>query len=162
MSNNTLQNLQHGKDEGVSFSDTKKFITVRVNNQLFAISAMDVDDVILPQKITPVPLVSSEVIGLLNLRGRVVTVIDLRVKMGMPPSENRLNHKSIVIEYHDNLYSFVVDDVTGVCDIPVLEIEHNPENLSMDWKKYCSGVYKTEKELMVILNIDGLLGIKDN
>lgn len=139
-------------------NNTEKFVTIKICNQLFCLSAMTVKDVLLAQSITYVPLVSKEVMGLLNLRGRIVTVIDLRVKMGMEPSENRLNHKSLVVEHDDNLYSFVVDEVTGVHDISLNEIEHNPENLSEGWKKYCSGIYKLEKELMVILNVDGLLG----
>lgn len=136
---------------------TKQFVTMRINGQLFAIAAILVEDVLLPQKITPIPLASVEILGLLNLRGRVVTAIDLRVKMGMEPSEKRLENKSVVVIYHDNLYSFVIDDVTGVYDIPVKEIEHNPDNLSEEWKEYCSGIYKLKNELMVILNIEGLL-----
>jgi len=148
-------------DRGVeSLSRAKeinKFVTVKINNQIFAVSALGVEDVLLPQKITPVPLVSSDIVGLLNLRGRVVTAIDLRVKMGMPPAEGRMNNKSIVIEFEDNLYSFIVDEVTGVCDIPTSEIEHVPENLSESWKEYCIGIFKLEKELMVIVNIESLL-----
>lgn len=140
-----------------SANETGKFVTIRICKQLFGFSATEVKDILLPQNVTTVPLVSSEVLGLLNLRGRIVTVIDLRVKMGMEPSENRKSHKSLVVEYHDNLYSFVVDEVTGVYDINLSEIEHNPENLSEEWKGYCSGIYKLEKELMVILNVDGLL-----
>ena len=152
---------KNGIDGSVT-GDTSKFVTVRINNQLFAISAMDVEDVLLPQKITPVPLVPSEIIGLLNLRGRVVTAIDLRVKMGMQPSEGRLENKSIVVDYQGNSYSFVVDEVTGVCDIPNLEIEQTPDNLSEQWKEYCVGIYKLENELMVILNIEGLLHLEQN
>ena len=149
--------IENSVDTTAHSKATNKFVTVRVNNQIVAVSALSVEDVLLPQKITPVPLVSSDIVGLLNLRGRVVTAIDLRVKLGMSPAEGRMNNKSIVIEYQDNLYSFVVDEVTGVCDIPTAEIEHLPDNLSESWKEYCIGIYKLKKELMVILNIESLL-----
>jgi purine-binding chemotaxis protein CheW len=136
---------------------TEKFVTVRIGGHLFAVNALTVEDVLLPHKITSVPLVPKEIIGLLNLRGRIVTAIDLRIKMGMESSATRLENKSIVVKYQNNLYSLVVDEVTGVCDIPLAEIEHTPENLSEGWKEHCLGIYKLENELMVILNIDGLL-----
>jgi purine-binding chemotaxis protein CheW len=141
----------------INAKGVNKFVTVKVNNQVIAVSALVVKDVLLPQKITPVPLVSADIVGLLNLRGRVVTAVDLRIKMGMPPADDRVHNKSIVIEFEDNLYSFIVDDVTGVCDIPTDEIESVPDNLSEVWKEYCIGIYKLEKELMVIINIESLL-----
>jgi purine-binding chemotaxis protein CheW len=137
--------------------EINKFVTIRVNKQVFAVSALGVEDILLPQKITPVPLASMDIVGLLNLRGRVVTAVDMRVKMGMPLSDNRMNSKSIVVDYEDNLYSFIVDEVTGVCDIPTSEIDHLPDHLSENWKDFCLGIYKLEKELMVIINIDSLL-----
>lgn len=143
--------------KNISQGHVEKFVTVRVGGHLFAVNAMVVEDVLLPQRITTVPLVSREIIGLLNLRGRIVTAIDLRVKMGMEPMESRLNNKSIVVRYEGNLYSLMVDEVTGVCDIPTDEIERNPENLSEEWKEHCIGIYKLENELMVILNVEGLL-----
>ncbi len=77
--------------------------------------------------------------------------------MGMEPLETRMNNKSIVVTYENNLYSLVVDEVTGVYDIPITEIEHTPENLSDEWQENCLGIYKMESELMVIINVDGLL-----
>ncbi len=133
---------------------TEKFVAIRIGGQLFALSAIAVEDVLMPQKITPVPLAPDAIVGLFNLRGRIVTAIDLRVKMGMEPGSR--TGKSIVVSYQDNLYGFIVDEVTGVYDVTLSEIEHNPENLSEKWKEYCLGIYKTETELMVILNIEGL------
>lgn len=149
-------------DQNEITGKTGKFVTVRIGEHLFAVNAVDVEDVLLPQKITKIPLVPKEIIGLLNLRGRIVTAIDLRVKMGMEELKTRMENKSIVVNYHNNLYSLVVDEVTGVCDIPIEEIEHTPENLSQEWKEHCMGIYKLENELMVILNIDGLLHQKRN
>ena len=156
----TDMNIKVNDPQNNMLNTTTKFVTVKIGNQSFAISAMVVEDVLLPQKITTIPMAAPYIIGLLNLRGRVVTAIDLRVRMGMEVSENRMNNKSIVVEFEHNLYSFVVDEVTGVYDIPLAEVEHNPDNLSEEWKEYCTGIYKLEDELMVILNVNGILDQK--
>ncbi len=133
-----------------------KYVTFRINQQLFALPAFEVKDILPLPKITPIPLATPEIAGLFNLRGNIVTAIDLREKMGMETATAPVNYKSIVISYGNDLYSFLADEIDKIYDIPTSQIEHNPDNLSAKWQEYCLGIYKLEQELMVILNIEGL------
>ena len=139
-----------------------KYLMIRLQGQLFGIKVDHVEDVLSPQAISPVPLSPPEVMGLLNLRGRVVTAIDIGVKLGMAATEKKAEYRSVVVEYKDNLYSFVVDEVSEVIAISQEKIAHVPDNLSEAWKDVSSGVYSLEKDLMVILEVDHILYMPDD
>ena len=140
----------------VSAKDLEKFIIIRLDGKPFGVVVDNIEDILLPQKITPIPLAPREVMGALNLRGRIVTAINMRVRLGMEDIGLRKNddgehdYRCIVVQYKDGLYSLIVDEVNEVIDISKKQIEQNPENLSPDWKKISSGVYAMEKEIMII------------
>jgi purine-binding chemotaxis protein CheW len=139
--------------------DSKKYVIMQVSNQLFGIAVESVGDILSPRKITPVPLATKEVMGLLNLRGRIVTAINLRKKLEISNEDQNLNgeYRSVVAEYNGNLYSLVVDKVSEVMNISDKNIAHNPENLSSIWKSVSRGVFSMKKELIVILDVEKLL-----
>lgn len=144
-----------------SEADKDKYLMMRLKGQLFGMKVDHVEDVLSPQKISSIPLSSPDIMGLLNLRGRVVTVVDISVKLGLPPSEKKSKYRSVVVEYKGELYSFVVDEVSEVIAISQDKIAHVPDNLSEEWKEASSGVFSLEKDLMVILDVDKLLYIPD-
>lgn len=134
-----------------------EFVTMQIAGQLFGISVHMVQDVLAPQKISFIPLAPPEVAGSLNLRGRIVTAIDIRVLLGLPPLEDRTECRSIVIGYKEDLYSFIVDKVGDVLSIPLTSLSHNPENLSPSWQNVSMGVYPMKDTLLVILDVEKLL-----
>ncbi len=141
-----------------SLDEINKYLVIRLDGQLFGMRVETIEDILSPQKISPIPLAPPEVVGSLNLRGRVVTVIDLRVKLGMEYNRNdNVPHRSVVVDSKGHLYSFIVDEVSEVMDIDSSKIAHNPENLSEEWQSASSGVFSLDNELMVILDVTKLL-----
>src|SRR4051812_21507078 len=92
------------------------YVTMGIDRQMFGIEVKHVRDVLRHQKVTPIPLSPPEVAGSLNLRGRIVTVIDLRRHLDLPPKENygRAGCTFVVIDYKGELYSLMVDSVGEV------------------------------------------------
>lgn len=144
--------------ENLDTAATKEFVTIMVADQLCGIDVLKVQDVLGPQKITPVPLADTEVAGLLNLRGRIVTAIDLRGRLGLearnPEDGDSMN---VVVEHDGELYSLIIDSVGEVLRLPADELERNPATLDPLWRKYSEGVYRLKEGLLVVLNGESLL-----
>ena len=138
-------------------SDAQMYVTMRLNGQLFGIAVRNVRDVLRQQKITPIPLASEEVAGSLNLRGRIVTVINLRRRLRLPDFENGEKNMFIVVEHRGELYSLMVDSVGEVMTVDEHSIEHSPNNLSGSWKDVTMGIVKLSGELLVIMDIHKIL-----
>lgn len=141
---------------------TQEFVTVRIDDQLLGISVYYVQDVLAPCKVITIPLSPPEVVGSLNLRGRIVTAIDLRVRLGMQPLPDRENRKSIVVECRGVLYSLVVDSVGDVLTLPMAEICENPNNMTPKWREVSKGVFSLENDLLVILDVEMLLNFSSH
>ena len=136
---------------------TREFVTIMLGKQLCGIDVLKVQDVLGPQKITPVPLAPPEVSGLLNLRGRIVTAIDLRRRLGLEERGGDDKGMSVVVEHNGELYSLTVDSVGEVLRFPVDAFERNPATLDAQWRRFSEGVYRLNEGLLVVLNDDGLL-----
>jgi len=135
------------------------YVTMCIEGQMFGIEVKHVRDVLLEQKVTPIPLAPPEVAGSLNLRGRIVTVINLRNRLKLPPREEGKPNSFVVVEFKGELYSLMVDSVTEVITAAPEKIEKTPANLNECWKDIASGIYKREHELLVLVDIQTLLQI---
>ena len=109
MSNAKLP-VKKGKSEEPS-SGNMDFVTMTIANQLFGIPVLQVQDVLGHQRITRIPLAPPEVAGSLNLRGRIVTAIDVRLRLGLPGRQKDKPEMSIVVDLRGELYSLIVDAV---------------------------------------------------
>ena len=138
-------------------AQTREFVTIMLGSQLCGIDVLKVQDVLGPQKITPVPLAPPEVSGLLNLRGRIVTAIDLRRRLGLEKRAEGDEGMSVVVEHGGELYSLTVDSVGEVLRFPADEFERNPATLDAQWRQFSEGVYRLNAGLLVVLNDDSLL-----
>lgn len=139
---------------------SQSFVTMRVAGQLFGASVMVVQDVLRAQTIAPVPLAPREVSGSLNLRGRIVTVINVRTRLGVEPFSDPSTAMHVVVEYQDELYSLMVDAVGDVLNLPLAQIEKVPANLEPLWKDVAAGVHRLDSELIVLLDIQSILTFK--
>lgn len=137
--------------------ETREFVTLMVGDQLCGIDVLKVRDVLRPQKITKVPLASREVSGLLNLRGRIVTAINLRGRLGLVVADAGSEGMSVVIERRGELYSLAVDSVGEVLRLSADAFERNPATLDAVWRQYSQGVYRLKEGLLVVLDDDSLL-----
>lgn len=136
------------------------FVTAKIGDQRCGIAVLQVQDVLAPQQITPIPLAPPEVSGSLNLRGRIVTVIDLRIRMGLPRRPEGAHTMSIVVEHNNELYSLIVDDVGEVLKVSEETFERNPPTLDPLWRTYSAGVYRLAEGLLVALDVNTLLAFQ--
>ncbi|MEK6734029.1 MAG: chemotaxis protein CheW [Pseudomonadota bacterium] len=134
-----------------------QYITMRIGHQLFGVSVNHVVDVQRYQKITPIPLTRREILGSLNLRGRIVTNLDIRVLLEIDDKIDIEKSMSIVVEHGDELYSLVVDKVGDVVSVKSQELVKNPDNLSKLWQEVSLGIFPMQEELVVILDLDKIM-----
>jgi len=134
------------------------FVTMTVANQLFGIPVLKVQDVLGPQHVAHVPLAPPEVLGSLNLRGRIVTAVDVRTRMGLPPNDaSNGQSMSVVVDHDGELYSLVVDKVGEVMSLPASDYERNPSTLDPRWQEVSDGVYRLKGTLLVVLDVSHFL-----
>ena len=138
------------------------YLEIRVKDYFFGIPVKYVRDVLNPHDIEPVPLAPKIVLGSLNLRGRIVTAIDIRVVLNLGNTEQVNQRMSVVIEFEDELYSFIIDDVGDVVFLDAKDMKSNPENLNVDWKEVCKGIFSLENKLLIVLDVSHLLPKKSN
>ena len=130
----------------------RDYVTVRVGGHLFGIEALSIQDVFYPRNITPVPLAAHEILGVLNLRGRIVTAIDMRRRLGMTPREPGEAFMCVIVERMGELYALLVDDVSDVLWLSPGSFEPTPVTLSAHWRSLCDGLYRLDGELLLALN----------
>lgn len=138
-------------------SDKDQFVTVSIAGQVFGIPVLTVHDVLTTQRVTPIPLAPPEVAGALNLRGRIVTAINVRQALGLPAIEDESSNMYVVVENNDDLYSLVVDKVGEVMDLPSSAFEDTPTTLDRHWRAVAGGIYRLDGELLVLLDVARLL-----
>lgn len=135
-----------------------QFVTVTIGEQLFGIPVLSVRDVLVAQKITPIPLAPPEVAGALNLRGRIVTAINMRRSLGLAQRQESDPGMYVVVEHRDELYSLMVDSVGEVMSLPSDALDRNPGTLDPRWREVSGGIYRLEGILLVVLDVERLLG----
>ena len=118
-----------------SGSGSRDFVTVTIADQWFGVPVLLVQDVLGPQKITRIPLAPPDVAGALNLRGRIVTAIDVRRRLNLPQHENQRECMSVVVDCGGELYSLIVDVVGEVLSLPNDAYEPNPATLDPRWRE---------------------------
>jgi purine-binding chemotaxis protein CheW len=120
-----------------------------------------VQDVFVPERLTRVPLAPPEVAGILNLRGRVVTAIDMRTRLDLGSRPKDRLAMAIGIEFRNESYGLLVDAVGEVMALRDSACEAKPANLDPRLNKVAAGIYRLEGHLMVVLDVDRLLDIKN-
>lgn len=141
--------------------NTKDYLTVIIADQRFGIPVLQVQDVLRQQKITRVPLASAEIAGSLNLRGRIVTAIDVRKRLNITGKRPEKPPMSVVVEHKSELYSLIIDEVGDVITLDNALVEKNPGTLDPAWRDISTGIYQLENELLVIMEVSRLLETMD-
>lgn len=138
-----------------------EYITVTIAGQLFGLPIHEVQDVFVPDNVTDVPMALPEVAGVLNLRGRIVTAIDMRTRLGVPPTENDTKPMAVGIEHNSESYGLIIDKVGEVHQLSQATFEATPSNLDPRWASISSGVHRLDGDLMVVLDVTKVLAIGD-
>lgn len=149
---------RHESELALAKAGTKEFVTVHVADQLFGVEVTDIQDVFSLKSLTPVPGARPEIAGVLNLRGRIVTAIDARRRLGLPARPAGFaGMMAVGVEYQGEAYGILVDSVGDVLRLSDSDFEPNPVNLNPNWKEVSQGVYRLEGHLLMTLNVDQLL-----
>jgi purine-binding chemotaxis protein CheW len=136
-----------------------EFVSVAAAGQLFGVPVLQVQDALGPQRITRIPLAPPEVAGSLNLRGRIVTAIDLRMRLKLPPRPEGERGMSIVVDHGGELYSLIVDAVGEVLGLDAGEAERNPATLEPAWRDVSAGIYRLDGSLLIVLDVARVLDL---
>jgi len=129
-----------------------QFATFYVDSLFFGIDVMQVQEVLRRQDLTPVPLASTVVEGLINLRGQIITAIDLRKRLNLSKREADAPCMNIIIQTEEGPLSLVVDKVGDVIDLLEEDMEQTPSTLTKEQRAVVQGVYKLPKSLLLSLD----------
>ncbi|MGJ4999577.1 chemotaxis protein CheW [Bradyrhizobium sp. HKCCYLR20261] len=134
-----------------------EFVTAVIGGQLFGLPISRVQDVFMPERVTRVPLSSAEIAGVLNLRGRIVTVIDMRARLGLAKADDGKPPMAVGVDLRGESYGLLIDQIGEVLRLPEASREENPVNLDPRMAKFAGGVHRLDGQLMVILDVDRVL-----
>ncbi|MGY4304602.1 purine-binding chemotaxis protein CheW [Bradyrhizobium sp. USDA 4369] len=134
-----------------------EFVTAVIGGQLFGLPISRVQDVFMPERVTRVPLSSAEIAGVLNLRGRIVTVIDMRARLGLARADDGKPPMAVGVDLRGESYGLLIDQIGEVLRLPEASREENPVNLDPRMAKFAGGVHRLDGQLMVILDVDRVL-----
>lgn len=145
------------KKENQNKQEFNQFVTMNIGRQVFGVSVDYIVDVLAPQKINKIPLAKKEIIGSLNLRGRIVTALDISVLLDIEKTLDIDKNMCVVIEYDSELFSLLVDKVGEVVSVSKDDLMKAPDNLNQFWQDVSLGIFPMSKELVVILDINKLM-----
>jgi purine-binding chemotaxis protein CheW len=143
-------------------SGITEYVTTMIGGQLFGLPIGRVQDVFMPERLTRVPLSSSDVAGVLNLRGRIVTAIDMRSRLGLPKNDDGRPPMAVGVELRGESYGLLIDTIGEVLKLSDDTREVNPVNLDPRTAKLAGGVHRLDGRLMVVLDVDRVLEISSD
>ncbi|BCV66076.1 chemotaxis protein CheW [Shewanella carassii] len=141
-----------GKDDAVL-----QWVTFRLDNETYGINVMQVQEVLRYTEIAPVPGAPHYVLGIINLRGNVVTVIDTRSRFGLPSAEVDDSTRIVIIEAEKQVIGILVDSVAEVVYLRRSEIDNAPNVGTEESAKFIQGVSNRGDELLILVDLDKLL-----
>ncbi len=134
-----------------------QWVTFHLSGETYGINVMQVQEVLRYTDIAPVPGASSHVLGIINLRGKVVTVIDTRLRFGLPQGEINDNTRIVIIEASAHVIGILVDSVAEVVYLRQSEIDSSPNVGNDESARYIQGVCHKEDELLILIELDKML-----
>lgn len=146
-----LQKNQHSDDPVL------QWVTFNLAGETYGVNVMQVQEVLRYSEIAPVPGAPSYVLGIINLRGNVVTVIDTRHRFGLSDGEVTDNTRIVIIEAESHVVGIMVDSVAEVVYLRQSEIETAPNVGNDENAKFIQGVCHKNEELLILIELDKLL-----
>lgn len=131
--------------------------TFYIGDALCGIDILNIQEINKQTEVTTVPQAAEYVQGVLNLRGRIVTIIDLGTKLGLSSIEPSKDNRTIIVDFQDEQVGLLVDSISDVLVAEASRIEPPPSNIGGMQGKFFHGVFKTEKKLIGLLDINAVL-----
>ena len=135
--------------------------TFHVGAYLFGVEVSLVQEIVRLPSITPVPLAPPEIAGLINLRGEVLTAVDLRVRLGMHPAPSTQDQVNVVVRLDDEPVSLLVDEIDGVMALDRVPFESTPSTVPERVRELLVGTYTLPDRLLLALDVREVLRIED-
>ncbi|WP_260293484.1 chemotaxis protein CheW [Sedimenticola hydrogenitrophicus] len=143
--------------EGSANDPVYQLVTFRLEDETYGINVMHVQEVLRVTEIAPVPGAPPYVLGIINLRGNVVTVIDTRSRFGLPPGDIGEASRIVIIESEMQVVGILVDSVAEVVELRGSEIDAAPNVGNEDSSKFIQGVATRENDLLIVVDLNKLL-----
>ncbi len=156
--NSENQNMSMSEEEN---SELQRFLEFSLGEEDYAIPLLSVREVISVPETTPIPKAPSHFLGIMNLRGQVISVVDMRTKLKIKGRENNSEESVIIVDLDGMNLGIVVDSINKVLAFSLKEINEVPEIETQVNAEYIYGVYRKEHSLTVLLNVAKVLDIKD-
>ena len=137
----------------------QQYCTLRAGDLFIGIDVESIQEVLRDTSITPVPLAHRAIRGLINLRGQIVTAIDLRHRLGLSGADPELGFSTMVLGTAEEPLALVVDSVGDVVDVDAESFESPPDTLKGEARRMIVGAHKLERELLLVLNLDATLDL---
>jgi len=141
---------------------TKQFSTFQVADLFFGIEVLQVQEVLRYLEMTSVPLSPDVIEGLINLRGQIVTAVDMRRRLGLPKRANGETPMNMVVRSDEGAVSLLVDEIGDVLEVHADSFEPPPENMPREQRVMIEGVYKLEGRLLLVLDSERVLQTHSN
>jgi purine-binding chemotaxis protein CheW len=139
-----------------------EYVTFRLGDQWIGIPVTIVQEVLVPQRIARVPLAQRAIPGLLNLRGQIVTALDLRSTLQLPARPSEEGYMNVVVRHEGELFAFMVDDVGDVVTVDASAVELPPPTLDARWRAATTGIVRRERDLLIVLHVPELLRLEQH
>ncbi len=139
-----------------------QWATFRLGEELYGINVMQVREVLRYTEITPVPGASPFVLGIINLRGNVVTVVDTRERFGLMSEEVTEHTRIVIIEVSSQVVGLLVDSVAEVVYLSQSEIEQTPNVGNDETAKYIQGVCNKKDDLLILIELESMIDVGNN
>jgi purine-binding chemotaxis protein CheW len=155
-----MTQLVHQDTFGIGVSESiksKLYATFYLGGEVFAVDALQVQEIVLFQKMTPVPHAPAYILGLINLRGQIVTALDLRYRLSGESITLSDNNMNVILKTPAGVCSVLVEDVGDVLEIEEARMESVPETMSVRMRDYVSKICKMDDSLLCILDIDRIV-----
>ena len=137
-----------------ALTDVAQYCTFWIDGLFFGVDVDDVQEVLRHQPMTPVPRASEGVRGLINLRGQIVTAVDLRVRLGLPPRASAQLPMNVIVRSRGEVVSLLVDDIGDVVDADGLSVEPIPSNMPTEVQQVVLAVRPLPDKLLLVLDAD--------
>jgi purine-binding chemotaxis protein CheW len=138
---------------------SRQYSTFDVAGSYFGIDVLQVQEVLRYQEMTPVPLAPAVIEGLINLRGQIVTALDMRRRLGLPPRASGQTAMNVVVRTEEGAVSLLVDEIGDVVEVDSASFERPPENLDPAIRDLVKGIHKLKDRLLLVLDIGQTLNL---
>mgnify|MGYP001818421857 FL=1 len=143
-------------------TDFKQYCTLKVGDLVLGIEVGEIQEIRRDTSITPVPLSPTDIRGLINLRGQIVTAIDLRRRLGLDDADENAGFMTMVLGTVEEPLALVADTVGDVVEVSVGEFESPPDTLKGEARNMIEGAYKLDRELLLVLNLPVVLELRES